>query len=101
MKSLARHVIATCAYVAAVTGGHTEAMCSKPEAPSCGIDKGLFARPADYDECRLQMIKYKSGMEGYAECLNGADRRSDGQSARDELEKTLAQFNRKARGEQD
>jgi hypothetical protein len=47
------------------------------------------------------MLKYKGDMEGYAGCLDQASRPTDGQSARDELEKNLALFNRKARGELD
>jgi hypothetical protein len=76
-------------------------MCSKPEAPSCAIERGRFAGLDDYDQCRMLMLKYKGGMEGYADCLDGASRPTEGQSARDELEANLVQFNRKARGEHD
>jgi hypothetical protein len=101
MRPLLRSAAAACAYVATLAAGHTQGTCSKPETPSCAIGKGRFAREADYDQCRVQMLKYKGDMEGYAGCLDQASRPMDGPSARDELDKNLALFNRKARGELD
>jgi hypothetical protein len=47
----------------------------------------------------MQMIAYKGGMETYAACLKEGAQSPEEQSARDELENTLSQFNRRARGE--
>jgi hypothetical protein len=101
MRARTASVVAASVYVAALTGAYAQGMCPKPETPACAIERGRFARDADYDQCRVQMITYKRDMESYAECLDGASRPTDGQSARDALEKDLAQFNRKARGELD
>src|SRR6185436_6902732 len=101
MRPLLRGAAAACAYVVTLAAGHAQGVCSKPEAPACAIERGRFSGEEDYDQCRMLMIKYKSGMEGYAGCLDEASRPSDGQSARDELEENLTQFNRKARGDND
>jgi hypothetical protein len=102
MRARTGSVVAASVYlVAALTAAQAQGTCSKPEIPSCAIERGRFTGEEDYDKCRFQMLKHKSGMESYAECLDGASRPTDGQSARDELEQGLAQFNRKARGELD
>jgi hypothetical protein len=93
--------VAASVSVLIIAGAHAQGMCSKPQTPSCAIEPGRFAGEEEYDQCRLQMLKYKSSMETYAVCHDDADRRTEGQSARDELEQSLAVFNRKARGEHD
>jgi hypothetical protein len=80
--------------VAVLAAGPAYAACSKPQAPTCAIE-GTFAKAWDQDQCRKQMIDYKGGMEAFAQCLEG-----DGQNqkpALDELEHTLAEFNRRSR----
>ena len=77
-----------------VAANPTHAACSKPQAPSCAIE-GAFAQPRDQDECRLQMLPYKGGMEAFAECLRGEGQ--DEMLALTELDHTLAEFNRRSR----
>jgi hypothetical protein len=45
------------------------------------------------------MLVFKSEMEGHSSCARGAGRAQDGQASAEELEATLAKFNRRARGE--
>jgi hypothetical protein len=45
------------------------------------------------------MLAYKGGMEVYAACLQADGQSPEEKSAREELEKILAQFNRRARGD--
>jgi hypothetical protein len=91
--------------VLAVTGigiliaGPSHGACSKPEAPICGQQPGAFTGQADFDQCRMQMISYKSGMETFANCLQKEGQSAQEQSAREELDAVLARFNRRARGE--
>jgi hypothetical protein len=101
MRARTGSVVAASVYVAALAGAYAQGMCPKPETPACAVERGRFAREDDYEKCRIQMITHKGGMEDYAQCLDGGGRPTDGQSARDELEKDLALFNRKARGELD
>jgi hypothetical protein len=49
--------------------------------------------------CRKQMLAYKREMEAYSSCANDAGQAKEGQIAEDEFKATLAQFNRRARGE--
>ncbi len=77
----------------------SHAACAKPDIPACGIAKGAFSGEADFDQCRMQMITYKGEMEKHAACAKEAGRPQQEQSAEQELEATLAQFNRRARGE--
>jgi hypothetical protein len=79
--------------------GPSYGACTKPEAPVCGQQPGAFASPADFDQCRIQMISYKGGMETFADCLQKEGQSAQEQSAREELDTVLAQFNRRARGE--
>src|SRR5688572_29379096 len=60
-------VIATVALLAAT---QSYAACTKPQTPSCAIE-GKFAKAADQDRCRLQMLPYQGAMEAFAECLKG------------------------------
>ena len=79
--------------------GPSHAACTKPDIPACAIQNNPFPSEADFDKCRIQMIAYKDGMENFAACLKEAAQFPEEQSARDELETTLARFNRRARGE--
>ena len=89
-----RGVVFVIATVAIVAANPTHAACSKPQAPSCAIE-GAFAQPRDQDECRLQMLPYKGGMEAFAECLKAEGQ--DELPALSELDHTLAEFNRRSR----
>jgi len=85
------------AIFAAMLTGAAHGQCTKPDAPACASAKTPFVGEKDFDECRFQMLAYKSEMEAVAACL-----KKDGQDERQaeaELEATLAQFNRRARGE--
>ena len=89
------------AFISAIFGamlnGAAHGACTKPDAPACARERTPFAGEDDFDRCRFQMLAYKTEMEAVAACL-----KKDGQDARpaeEELEGTLAQFNRRARGE--
>jgi hypothetical protein len=68
--------------------------CTKPPAPSCAIE-GAFASAQQWDQCRLQMLAYKGGMENFAGCLR--EEQGDDAPAIAELEYTLSEFNRRSR----
>jgi hypothetical protein len=89
----------TCLAVGFLMSGPAHAACSKPDIPACAVQGGAFAGEADYDQCRKQMLIYKSDMEKHSACSKEAGRPQDGQSSEEELEATLAKFNRRARGE--
>ena len=94
-----RSVVLAAPCIGILIAGPSYGACAKPEAPVCGEKPGAFANHADFDQCRLQMISYKSGMETFANCLQNEGQSAQEQSARDELETVLARFNRRARGE--
>jgi len=75
------------------------AACTKPDIPACAVEKGAFASEANFDQCRMQMLAYKDGMEQHATCTKEAGSPQEGQATEDELQATLAKFNRRARGE--
>jgi hypothetical protein len=75
------------------------AACSKPDTPACAVEKGAFSSAAVFDQCRIQMLAYKDAMEKHASCNREAGSPQEGQSSEQELQATLAQFNRRARGE--
>jgi len=89
----------TCVTFAILTSGSAYAACTKPDIPACAIEKGAFAGEADFDKCRHQMLAYKDGMEQHATCTKEAGSPQGGQASEDELQATLAIFNRRARGE--
>ena len=93
--------IAAFTYVAAgfLLAGPAYAACSKPDIPACAVQSGGFATEADYDRCRKQMLAFKSDMESHSLCAAAAGRPQEGQASAEELEATLARFNRRARGE--
>ena len=88
-----------CAAFVALMSGPAHAACTKPAIPACAIEKGGFSSPAKYDECRLQMIAYKGAMEQHAACAKEAGSPQEEKSSEDELQATLATFNKRARGE--
>ena len=96
-----RSLIAVCMCIGAVTAAHAQGACTKPDTPSCAIERGPFPTAMAYDECRKQMIVFKKDMEGYASCLEESAWPPDALLASTELEATLARFNRRARGESD
>jgi hypothetical protein len=73
--------------------------CTKPDAPSCATQRSAFTDVDDFDQCRLQMLSYRDGMEAFASCLQQDGQSSQEKSARDELQDILSRFNRRARGE--
>jgi hypothetical protein len=79
--------------------GPSHVACVKSDIPVCAVQNGPFASGADFDECRKQMIAYKGGMETYSSCVKEAGQSQEELSADDELKTTLAQFNRRARGD--
>lgn len=82
-----------------LAAGPVRAACDRPVTPACALQRGAFDSAADYDNCRREMIRHKSGMEAYAACSKGAGQSAEEKAVTDELESTLAQFNRRARGE--
>jgi hypothetical protein len=89
----------TSAIVAVLISGPAHAACSKPDIPACAVEKGAFGGEASFDQCRMQMLTYKDGMEKHASCTKEAGSAQDGQASEDELQATLAKFNQRARGE--
>ena len=85
--------------IGVLIAGSAHGACSRPETPSCAIEKGPFPRPADYEECRHRMIAYRAGMESLASCLKDDAQSEAERQAADELASALSQFNRRARGE--
>lgn len=85
--------------LAVLISGPAYAACSKPDIPACAVEKGAFAGETHYDQCRMQMIAYKAAIENHASCTKEAGSPQEGQSSEQELQATLAQFNRRARGE--
>jgi hypothetical protein len=85
--------------IAILISGSADAACTKPDIPACAVEKGAFAGEANFDQCRLQMLAYKDGMEQHATCTKEAGSPQEGQASEDELQATLAKFNRRARGE--
>jgi hypothetical protein len=82
------------AIIGLLSANLAEAACTKPQAPVCAL-QGSFAKASDQDQCRLQMLPYRGAMETFAECLKQEGR--DDKPALDELEYTLAEFNRRSR----
>jgi hypothetical protein len=85
--------------VGVLMSGPSHAACAKPDIPACAVEKGAFPSGADYDQCRMQMISYKREAEAHSLCVKDAGQPQEQRSADEELETTLAQFNRRARGE--
>jgi hypothetical protein len=88
-----------CVAVGVLISGLAHADCTKPDIPACAVQSGGFATEADYDRCRKQMLAFKSDMESHSLCAAAAGRPQEGQASAEELEATLARFNRRARGE--
>jgi hypothetical protein len=85
--------------LAVLMPGPVYAACGKPDIPVCAVQKGAFPGEADFDQCRKQMLVYKDAMEKHASCTKEAGSPQEGQSSEEELQATLAAFNRRARGE--
>jgi hypothetical protein len=94
-----RNITFAFAVVGTLMAGQLQAACIKPTSPTCAIQTGTFAGETDYDGCRKQMLAYKREMEAYSSCANDAGQAKERQIAEEELKATLAQFNRRARGE--
>lgn len=81
-----------------LTNSAAHGACTKPDAPFCAVRPGPFTGVADFDQCRMQMIAYRDGIEVFATCVKQEKPGSpDEQAARDEYEKVWSQFNRRAR----
>jgi hypothetical protein len=85
--------------VGVLISGPSHAACTKPAVPACAIQKDAFSGVAEFDQCREYMIAYKGGMETYSSCAKETGQLPEEQLAHKELETTLWQFNRRARGE--
>jgi hypothetical protein len=85
--------------VGVLISGPSHAACTKPDIPACAVQKGAFPSGADFDQCRKQMLVYKAEMERHSSCAKETGLAQERQSAEEELEATLAKFNRRARGE--
>jgi hypothetical protein len=89
----------TCAAIGILILSPAHAACTKPAIPACAVEKGGFASDASFDQCRMQMLAYKDAMEMHASCAKEAGSAQQAQSSEEELQATLAIFNRRARGE--
>jgi hypothetical protein len=87
------------AAIGILLAGPLQAACTKPDAPACATQTGAFVDVSDFDRCRIQMFSYQGGVEAFAACLQQEGQSSQEEAARDELKNTLAQFNRRARGD--
>ena len=85
--------------LAVLVSGPAYAACTKPVIPVCAVEKDAFASEAIFDQCRMQMIAYKGGMEQHASCAKEAGSPQEEKSSEQELQATLDAFNRRARGE--
>jgi len=85
--------------IAILISGAANAACVKPEIPACAVEKGAFPNSAIFDQCRIQMLAYKDGMEQHATCTKEAGAPHEGQASEQELQATLTRFNQRARGE--
>ena len=72
--------------------------CLKPEAPRCALERIPFASDKAADDCRLDMLKFRDAMDGYASCLGEVSAEQE-KAARDDYEKVRVRFNQRARGE--
>ena len=88
-----------CAAFVVLISGPAYAACTKPAVPACAVEKGAFPNAAGFDECRMQMLAYKDGMEKHAACAKEAGSPQEEKSSEDELQATLATFNKRSRGE--
>jgi hypothetical protein len=82
---------------AAMTGPLCAA-CTKPDPPACATQRVPFANDDDADDCRMQMLAFRDGMDAYATCLGQASP-DDEKAARADYEDIRVRFNRRARGE--
>jgi hypothetical protein len=94
-----RSVIFTFVAIGFLMAGPSHADCLKPDVPACAVQTGPFDRPLDFDLCRKEMIAYKAAMLKYSSCAAEAGQPQEQQSAQAELESSLSQFNRRARGD--
>jgi hypothetical protein len=78
----------------------SQGACSKPDAPSCALERVPFASDKAADDCRLEMLKFRDGMDGYASCLGEVSKDQE-KAARDDYEEVRIRFNKRARGEFD
>jgi hypothetical protein len=85
--------------IAILISGSSHAACTKPAMPACAVQKGAFPGEADFDACRKQMLTYKDAMEKQASCARQGGLPQEEKSSEEELQATLAAFNRRARGE--
>ena len=84
--------------VLAVTA--SQGACPKPDAPSCALERTLFASDMAADECRKDMLTFRDAMDRYALCL-GEGSADQEKAARDEYEEVRIRFNQRARDDFD
>jgi hypothetical protein len=94
-----RSIAVAFAAIGFLMAGPSYAACDKPDVPACAVQTGPFERPLDFDRCRKEMIAYKAAILKYSSCAAEAGQSQEGQSAQAELESSLSQFNRRARGD--
>jgi hypothetical protein len=78
----------------------SQGACLKPEAPGCALQRVPFATDTAADNCRLDMLKFRDAMDGYASCLGEVSADQE-KAARDDYEQVRIRFNKRARGEFD
>jgi hypothetical protein len=78
----------------------SQAACPKPDAPSCALERTLFASDMAADNCRKDMLTFRDAMDRYASCLGEASADQE-KAARDEYEEVRVRFNQRARDDFD
>jgi hypothetical protein len=78
----------------------SQGACSKPDAPSCALERIAFESDMAADNSRKDMVKARDAMDGYASCLGEASADLE-KTARDDYEEVRTRFNKRARGEFD
>lgn len=92
-----RDVFLLACLAATLSTGPLQAACVKPEAPVCATRTVPFATDKDADDCRIAMLSFRDGMDGYASCL-GETSSDQAEAARADYEDIRVRFNRRARG---
>lgn len=97
-KTMRRLTVAVVVAAAAMLADRSEAACTKPAAPACAVQDGGFSGLNEFDQCRIQMLAYRDGVDAYVTCSQqDAQKSQDEQLVRNEYEDIRQQFNRRAR----
>jgi hypothetical protein len=76
----------------------SQGACSKPDAPSCALERIPFATDMAANDCRKDIIRFRDAMDRYASCLGEVSADQE-KAARDDYEEVRIRFNKRARGE--